>query len=84
MNILFVVTYGQSHVRISNTTYILCKKDNGLMLKNTVIEKINDSFKLMLVSMTFNNKRLHITNIYITDDRVFLEIILGKEHVFPK
>ena len=62
MELLFVLTCGKLHVRISNDVYFLCKKDNGVILKNVIIEKFHDSFKLILAPMIFDNQQLYITN----------------------
>ena len=56
------------------------KKDNGLILKNKIVGKRHYLFKSMLESMTLDNNMLSITYFYITGDRNFLVILLGKEY----
>ena len=63
--------------------YILYKKDNGIILKNTIIKDIGDSINSLNESMSFNNQQLSISNIYVTGDLAFLVILLGKEHSSP-
>ena len=63
--------------------YILCKKDNGLILKNTIIKDLGDSINLSNESIPFNNQQLFPPNIYVTGDLAFLAILLGKEHSSP-
>ena len=58
MKMLFIMKCGKSHVRISNVTYILYKKDNGLIPKDSIIEKLQELFKLILVTMIFDNQQL--------------------------
>ena len=63
--------------------YILCKKDNGIVLKNTMIKDLGDSINSLNESMSFNNQQLSSSNIYVTGDLAFLVILLGKEHSSP-
>ena len=63
--------------------YILCKKDNGIILENTIIKDLVDSINSLNESMTFNNQQLFSSNIYVTGDLAFLVILLGKEHSSP-
>ena len=41
--------------RTSSVAYILCKKDNGDILKNTIIDDLQESFKVMLESIKIDN-----------------------------
>ena len=41
------------------------KKDNGDILKNIIINKFQESFKLMLDPIKINNHQVSIDNIYI-------------------
>ena len=63
--------------------YILCKKDNGIILKNTIIKDLGDSINSLNEEMIFNNQQLSSSNIYVTGDLAFLVILLGKEHSSP-
>ena len=63
--------------------YILCKKDNGIILKNTIITDHGESIKSLNKSMTFNNQQLSSSYIYVTGDLAFLVILLGKENSSP-
>ena len=74
---------GTRHESIQPVGCILCKKDNGVILKNTIIKVLGDSIKLLNESMSFNNQQLSSSNIYITGDLVFLVILLGKEYASP-
>ena len=58
--------------------YILCKKDNGIVLKNAMIKDLGDSINSFNESMSFNNQQLSSSNIYVTGDLAFLVILLGK------
>ena len=42
------------------------KKDNGDILKNTIIDKLQKSFILMLEAMSFDNKQVSISNTYVS------------------
>ena len=68
------------HESIQPVDYILRKKDNGSILKNTIIKDLGDSINLLNESMAFNNQLLSQSNIYVTGDLAFLVILLGKEH----
>ena len=56
------------------------QKDNGIILKNTTIKDIGESINFLNESMIFNTHHISSSNIYVTDDHVFLVILLGKEH----
>ena len=60
------------------------KKDNGDILKNTIIDKLEDLFKLMLETISIDNHQLFVDNLYVTGDLAFLIILLGKRFSFPK
>ena len=51
--------------------YILYKKDNSEILVNIIVDKLQDSFKLMLKPILIDNRQVSIDNLYITGDRVF-------------
>ena len=70
---------GKRHESIQPVGYILCKKDNGIILKNTIIKDLGDLIKLINESISFNNQQLSSSNIYVTGDLVFI----GKEHSSP-
>ena len=55
--------------RESNDAYILFNKDNCNILNNTIINKLQDSFKLMLKKI--DNHQLSINNLYVTGDLAF-------------
>ena len=69
---------------MESSTYILCKQDNGDILKNTIIRKHQESFKLMLETISIDNYQQSIDNLYVTGDLAFLVILLGKEISYPK
>ena len=56
------------HENIQRVGYILCKKNNGIILKDTIIKDLGDSVDLLNESMTFNNQQLSPFNIYVTSD----------------
>ena len=59
------------------------KKNNGIILKNTIIKDLGDSINSLNEEMIFNNQQLSSSNIYVTGDLVFLVTLLGKEHSSP-
>ena len=78
MKLLFVMTSSKNFERESRVAYILSKQNNGEILKNTIINKLQDSFKLMLKTILIDNHQVSIDILYVTDDLVFLVILLGK------
>ena len=70
--------------RTSSVAYILCKKDNSDILKNTIIDELQESFKLMLDPIKIDNHQVYIEYIYVTGDLAFLIILLGKDFSSPK
>ena len=83
MKILYIMNDNTRHESIQPVSYILCKKDNGIILKNTIIKDLGDSTNLLNESMIFNFQQLSSSNIYVTGDLAFLVIVLGKEHSSP-
>ena len=57
---------GNNHESIQPVDYILRKKDNGIILKNTIIKYFGDSISSLNESMSFNNQQLSSFNIYVT------------------
>ena len=84
MKLLFVMRPSKNGARESSVAYILCKKDNGEILKIIIIDKLQDSFKLMLKLILIDNHQVSIDNLYVTGDLTFLVILLGKECSSPK
>lgn len=66
--------------RMTNVDYILCKKVNATILKNTMMIKLSKPFKIINYLISFNNQPIPIPNIYVTDDLTFLAILMGNEH----
>ena len=64
--------------RESSVAYILCEKNKGHILRNTKINELQDSFKLMLKTILIDNRQVSIDNLYVTGDLAFLVILLGK------
>ena len=83
MQILYIMNDEKRHESIQPVGYILYKKNNGLVLKNTIIKDPVDSINLLNESMSFNNQQLSLSNIYVTGDFVSLVILLGEEHSSP-
>ena len=84
MKLSFIMKSSDNVERESSVAYILCKKDNGDILKNTIIDKLQDLFKLMLETMSIDNRQLYIDKFYVTGDLAFLVILLGKTFSFTK
>ena len=55
MKILYIMNNGTRHESIQPVCYILCKEDNGIILKNTIIKDLGDSIKSLNESMSFSN-----------------------------
>ena len=72
------------HESIQPVGYILCKKDNGIILKNPIMKDLGDSISSLNESMSFSNKPLSLSNIYVTGDLASLVILLGKKHSSPQ
>ena len=71
--------YSKNLEGTSSVAYILRKKNNGDILKNTIIETFQESFMLMLDPIKINNHQTSIDKLYVTSDFEFLIILLGKE-----
>ena len=84
MKLLFVMKSSKNIERECSVAYILCKKDNVEILKNTIIDKLQNLFKCMLKSILIDNHQVFIDNIYVTCNLDFLVILLGKEFCSPK
>ena len=78
MKIMYIMNNGIRHESIQPMGYILCKKDNGIILKNTIIKDLGDSINSLNESISFNNQQLSTSNIYVTGDLTILVILLGK------
>ena len=78
MKILCIMNNDRRHDSIQPVGCILYKKDNGIILANTIIKDIEDSVDLLNEPMIFNNEYLSPSNIYVTYDLAFLVILLGK------
>ena len=83
MNILYIMNNGTRHESIQPVGYILCKTDNIIILKNTIIKDLGDLINSLNESMSFNNQQLSSSNIYVTGDLAFFVILLRKEHSSP-
>ena len=51
--ISYVMNDCKRHGSIQLVVYILCKKDNGIIVENTIIKDLGDSIDLLIESMTF-------------------------------
>ena len=83
MKILYIMNNKKRHESIQPVGCILCKKDNGLILKIIIIKDLGDSINLVNESMSFNNQQLSPSNIYVTGDLACLVVLLGKEQSSP-
>ena len=83
MKILYIMNNGKRHESIQPIGCILCKKDNGIILKNTIIKDLGKSINLLNKSMIFSNHHISSSNIYATSNLTFTLILLGKEHASP-
>ena len=64
---LYIVV-GGDHVKngsVQPVDYILFSKDNGIILKHTIIKYLGDSISLLNESTIFNNQQISPSNIYI-------------------
>ena len=59
------------------------QKDNSNILKNTIINDLGDSIKLLKNLMLFNNEHISIFDINVTGDLMFLVILSGKVYSSP-
>ena len=80
MKILYIMNNEKRHESIQPKGYILCKQNNGLILKNTIIKDLDDSINLLNESISLNNQQLSPSIIYVTSNLAILVILLGKEH----
>ena len=71
------------HKSVQPVRYILYKKDNGVIMRNTMINHLGDSINLVKESILFNNQHTSPLNIHVTGGLAFLVILLGKEHSSP-
>ena len=71
MKILYIMNNEKRHESIQPKGYILCKQNNGLILKNTILKDLGDSINLLNESMPFNNQQLSPSNMYVTVDLAF-------------
>ena len=78
MKILYIMNNGNIHESIQPVGYILCKKDNRIILNNTIIKDLGDLINALNESISFNNQQLSSSNIYVTGDLAFLAVLLGK------
>ena len=53
MKILYIMKDDTRHESIQPVGYILCKKDNGIILKNTIIKDLGDSINSLKEEMSF-------------------------------
>ena len=60
MQILYIMNTGKNHASIQPVGYILYKKYNDIILKNTNIKDFGDSANLLIKSMIFNNQHIYI------------------------
>ena len=65
MKILYIKNDDTRHESIQPVGYILCEKDNGIILENTIIKDLGDSINSLNESMTFSNQQLSSSNIYM-------------------
>ena len=71
MKILYIMNNQKRHEIIQPVGYILCKKDNGMILKITIIKDLGDSINLLNKLMSFNNQQLSPPNLCVTSDLAF-------------
>ena len=74
VKMLYITNNDKIHESIQPVGYILCKIDNSIILKDTIIKNPGDSVNL-LISIP--------CNIYVTGDLVLLVIVLGKDYTSP-
>ena len=55
MKILYIMNNGKRYESVQPVGYILCKKGNCMILKNSIVKDLGDSLNLLNKSMKFNN-----------------------------
>ena len=55
MKIVYIMNNDKRYESVQPVGYILCKKDNGMILKNSIVKDLGDSLNLLNKSMKFNN-----------------------------
>ena len=83
MKILYIMNDSKGYKSIQPVGYILYKKDNGIILKNILINDLGDSINLLNESILFNNHHIIPSNIYVTCDLAPLVIWSRKEYSSP-
>ena len=80
MQIWYIMTNGKRCESIQPVGYILCKKDNGIILNNIITKDLGGFINLLNESMILINQHISQSNIYVTSDLACLVSLLGKEH----
>ena len=83
MKILYIMNNSKRHESIQSVGCVLCKKYNGIILKNVIIKHIGDSINLLNKAIIFYDQHISPSNIYLTGDLEFLVILLGNEYSSP-
>ena len=78
MKLSFVMK-SSKNLNVHVVMLIFCAKKNGDILKNTIIEKLQEPCMLMLDPIKIGNHPVSINNLYVSDDLAFLVILLGEE-----
>ena len=79
MKILYIMNSNKSRKYIEPIGNIVFKKNNDIILKNTIIKDLEDSIKLLKESMIFNNQYISLSTVYVRG-YLHLVIVLGKEY----
>ena len=65
MKFIYVMDNQEIIEHEAHVGYKHCRKDNGMIHKNTCITKFGESFNKVLHSFSFKNQHNHIHNIYV-------------------
>ena len=79
IKLLFVMETLKKILNVQVVLFTFYAKINGDILKNTIIDELQELFKLMLDPIKIDNHQVFIDNIYVTRDLAFLVILLGKD-----
>lgn len=82
--LIYVMDNEEMIERETHVGYIHCRKDNGTILKITIIMKLGKSFNKLLHSYSITNQHTPIHNMFVTGELVFFSYSCWKGHSSPK
>ena len=75
IKLLFVMETLKKILNVQVVLFTFYAKNNGDILKNTIIYKFQESFKLVLEQIKNDNHQVSIDNTYVSGDLVFFDFI---------